>query len=132
MRFLSKGSSYMPYHYKYNRTLLPFSKQNKKASTETEKKLWSYLRNRQLQGYKFRRQYPIRNWIVDFYCVEVKLGIELDGSQHEINKTYDENRSNELMKQGILIIRFWDNDVFQNIEGVLEEIAKTLEARSVK
>ena len=122
----------MSYHYKYNKTLAPYSKQNKKDQTDAEKKLWFHLRNRQLLGYKFRRQYPIRNWILDFYCVEARLAIELDGSQHIARKFYDENRSKELMKLEIQLVRFWDNEVLQNIEEVLEEIVKAIEKHSAK
>lgn len=122
----------MTYHYKYNRTLLKFSKSGRTDQTDAEKLLWRYLRNRQLNGYKFRRQYPIYNYILDFYCVENKIAIELDGSQHEKRKIYDEIRTKELQKLGIRVIRFWDNDVLQNIDGVLEQILMKVENISNK
>ena len=112
----------MPYHYKYNRTLLVYSKSGRKAQTEAENLLWKHLRSRQLHGLKFRRQFPINNYVLDFYCVETKVAIELDGSQHIKNISYDSKRTNDLQKLGIRVIRFWDNEVFENINGVLEKV----------
>ena len=120
----------MSYHYQYNRTLLVFSRKNKNEQTEAEKRLWFYIRNRQLNGYKFRRQYPVQNYILDFYCVEERLAIELDGSQHVIRKVYDDKRTKELGKLGIQIIRFWDNEVLQDTNKVLEKILSALESFS--
>lgn len=111
---------------------MKFSTSGRKESTDAEKLLWKYLRARQLQGYKFRRQYPIDNYILDFYCVEKKVGIELDGSQHIKRAFYDEERTNELQKLGICIIRFWDNEVLQNISGVLEKIVTEMNVSSFK
>lgn len=119
----------MGYRYQYNHSLVKFAQKNKHTQTEAEKHLWFHLRGRQLLGFKFRRQYPINNYILDFYCVEKQLAIELDGSQHMVS-TYDNKRSKQLNKQGITIIRFWDNDVFTNINGVLETIRLHLEATS--
>ena len=84
----------MSYKYKYNRTLLRFSYENRKEQTEAEKLLWFHLRGRRLNGYKFRRQYPIQNYIFDFYCIEKKLAVELDGGQHIQNKLSDAKRTN--------------------------------------
>lgn len=67
----------MPYHYRYNRTLLPYSSKAKKNQTNAEALLWFYLRNRQLDGHKFRRQYPMQNYILDFYCVEAKTSYRI-------------------------------------------------------
>lgn len=122
----------MSYRYKYNRTLVPFSQANRKGQTDTEKLLWFRLRNRQLNGYKFRRQYPIHNYILDFYCSEKLLAIEIDGSQHMMHKSYDQKRLQQLQTVGIRIIRFWDNDVLQNIDGVLEQIVIMLDKTSIK
>lgn len=107
--------------YKYNNKLLDFSRQNKKHQTEAEKKLWFHIRNRQVGGYKFRRQFPIAQYILDFYCDEKKLALELDGSQH-IGSTYDEKRDLFLKNRGIDVMRILDNELFQNIDGVLETI----------
>lgn len=116
----------MTYTYQHNNELTNFSRKNRKQQTDAEKLLWHYLRNKQLAGFKFRRQYPIQNYILDFYCLEKKLAIELDGSQHFNKKQYDKQRSATLQKYGIDVIRFWDNDVLKNINGVLEKILKKL------
>ena len=90
--------------------------------TDAERFLWKYIRKRQLEGYRFRRQYPIGVYIVDFVCLDQKLIIELDGSQHQNNNEYDTTRSQYLELQGFKIIRFWNNQVLNEIEGVLETI----------
>ena len=114
------------YSYKYNKSLVKYSKSGRKNQTDAEKFLWKHLRNRQLKGLKFRRQYPISNYILDFYCVDTQTAIELDGGHHLKRKYYDSLRTQKLNELGIVIIRFWDNDVLQNIKLVLEDIiAKT-------
>jgi crossover junction endodeoxyribonuclease RuvC len=96
-------------------------------STEVEKRLWQRLRDRQL-GVKFRRQHPLNGYILDFACEERKLAIELDGGQHthESNNIQDEKRTRTLATSGWRILRFWNNDVIENIEGVLETIQHAL------
>ena len=99
-------------------------------STPQEIMLWTLLRNRQYKNYKFRRQYPIGNYIVDFICREKRLIIELDGGQHNEpnNIEYDNERTEFLKSKGYKVIRFWNNDVDNNIEGVFEVIRKNLDA----
>jgi very-short-patch-repair endonuclease len=93
--------------------------------TGTEKYLWKYLRERQLEGFKFRRQHPIGKYIVDFINLERKIIIEVDGGQHlENNK--DELRDKWLEEKGYEVLRFWDNEVLTNIEGVMESIRMKL------
>jgi len=94
-------------------------------STDTEKYLWKYLRGRQLEGFKFRRQHPIGKYIVDFINLERKIIIEVDGGQHLENKK-DELRDKWFEEQGYEVLRFWNNEVLTNIEGVLESIRKKL------
>jgi very-short-patch-repair endonuclease len=96
----------------------------RKECTDVEKLLWYLLRNRQFAGAKFRRQHPVGNYIIDFYCHEKHLAIELDGGQHadEDNIQYDKERTQFLEDQGIQVLRFWNNDVFTNTESVLEII----------
>ena len=91
--------------------------------TEAERKLWKYLRNKQLD-IKFRRQYGIGNYIADFYCPELKLVVELDGEQHYTKEgmEYDKIREDYMSSLGIKTIRFSNSDVMRNIEGVLEII----------
>ena len=98
----------------------------RKTGTEAEKKLWQRLRKKQLEGFKFRRQQPLGRYIVDFVNFQDKLIIELDGGQHKIQKDYDKKRDIWFEQQGFTVLRFWNNDVFQNIEAVLEVIRKKL------
>ena len=93
--------------------------------TLTERKLWSYLRNDQL-GVTFRRQHAVGNYIPDFMCIEKKLIIELDGSQHLEQEEYDNERTNCLESLGYKVIRFWNNDVMKDIEGVILAIMDSL------
>jgi very-short-patch-repair endonuclease len=99
-------------------------------STDAERKLWSHIRAKQLEGFKFRRQQPIGNYIVDFICLEKRLIIELDGGQHAIYRYKDIVRDNWLINEGFQVIRFWNNDVLNNHEGVLSEIRRYLLAPS--
>jgi len=100
----------------------------RKRETEAEQKLWALLRNRQLKGKKFRRQHAITKYIVDFYCHECKLAIELDGYHHKKDdvKEYDKARTVLLSEYGITVLRFWNEEVIQEIEIVLEKIASHL------
>lgn len=95
----------------------------RKAATGAERKLWSKLRNKQLFGLKFFRQYSVGSYIVDFYCPSIRLGIEADGSQHGgARKDYDENRTKYSEQFNITVLRFWDNDILKNTEGVISKI----------
>lgn len=96
----------------------------RRNQTETEKTLWSHLRNRQFFGMRFFRQYSIGPYILDFYCPTVKLAIELDGGQHNQyeNKEYDLSRSEYLNTQGIDVIRFWNHEVLLDVQSVLAKL----------
>jgi len=100
----------------------------RKNQTDAEKKLWSILRNRQLYGVKFRRQFPVGRYILDFYSPEYRIGIEADGGQHYTNtgRTKDDIREKELLKYGITILRFGDRDILNNIEGVCKVIVNKI------
>lgn len=95
--------------------------------TTQERKLWNIIRNSQIDGLKFKRQVPIGDYIVDFLCVEKMLVIEIDGSQHNTEKVmlYDTKRTEYLNKRGFKVLRFWNNEIDKNIEGVIEKIQKT-------
>jgi very-short-patch-repair endonuclease len=93
--------------------------------TPEELILWYRLKNKAL-GYKFRRQHSIGRFIADFYCYEKKLVIELDGSQHLDNIEYDQERTNYFESLGIKVIRFWNEDVDKNLNGVLIKIEEEL------
>ncbi|MBC8555194.1 MAG: endonuclease domain-containing protein [Candidatus Brocadiales bacterium] len=101
----------------------------RKNQTDAESKLWSLLRNRQLAKVKFRRQFPIDRYILDFYSPEYKLGIEADGGQHysDQGKIDDELRTGKLNEHGIQILRFSNLDILNNIEGVYVVIIKAVE-----
>ena len=101
-----------------------FIKHNRQNSTNVENKLWWRLRNFQT-GYKFRRQQQIGKYIVDFVCLQKKLIIECDGGQH--NEEADKERSKFLEQEGYKILRFWNNEINENIEGVLQTILSVLE-----
>ncbi len=105
----------------------------RRDQTETEARLWKYLRDRRLKGVKFRRQHPIGKYILDFYCPEVCLAIELDGSGHKDpkQKEHDKLRDQYIRDQGVKILRFWDNDVWRNLDGVLRVIWNELPERRV-
>ena len=98
----------------------------RRQQTDAERKLWNAIRNKQLSGLRFCRQFGVGNYTLDFYCPEKKLAIELDGGQHadEQNRSSDVGRTIYLNEQGIKVIRFWNNDVLNNIEGVSESIIR--------
>ena len=89
--------------------------------TESEKKLWYYLRAYRKQGIKFRKQQPVGLYHPDFTCLQCKLIVELDGGQH-FESPNDKIRDERLKKEGYVVLRFWDNEVMENVEGVLEKI----------
>ena len=96
---------------------------------EPEQILWYYLRGKNIKGYKFRRQHSVGNFILDFYCPELRLGVEIDGDSHFINNTtknYDQNREEFLKSQNIKVIRFTNTEIRENIEAVVDEISKHL------
>ena len=104
----------------------------RREATEAETVLWRLLRGRRFMGVKFRRQYPVQGYVLDFYCEEANLGIELDGSGHlEAEQAqYDEERSRILdEQQGIAIIRFWNSEVVNETEKVLHRLESILTSR---
>jgi very-short-patch-repair endonuclease len=94
--------------------------------TDAERKLWRELRHRRLDGYKFRRQVWIGSYIVDFVCVEQQLIVEIDGGQHATAVAYDAHRTAQLENRGYRVVRFWNNDVLGNTEGVLQSLLAEL------
>jgi len=94
--------------------------------TDAEQVLWHRLRNRRLQGFKFRRQHEIDIFIVDFVCPDEALIVELDGGQHGDQLIYDGIRTQKLREMGYRVLRFWNNDVLTNTEGVLEAVLEAL------
>ncbi len=101
----------------------------REKATEAETQLWYFLRNRKLKGYKFKRQEMISSYIVDFICHHKKLIIELDGGQHALLQEYDKKRTAFLEKQGYKVIRFWNNEMFNHVDEILDTILTELEKR---
>ena len=101
------------------------------SMTDAEAKLWRALRRDQLDGLNFRRQHPVGSYTLDFYCPPLRLAIEVDGGQHaeSTGRRHDTYRTARLAEEGILVVRFWNNDVLTNLSGVLEEIARLAHER---
>ncbi|MFP3975480.1 MAG: endonuclease domain-containing protein [Dehalococcoidia bacterium] len=104
----------------------------RKNATDAEQRLWSILRNRQMSGLKFFRQYSVGPYILDFYCPERRLAIEVDGGQHAdlYGQQHDAHRDSYLRELNIRVLRFWNNDVLQNTEGVWKMINEEIEKYS--
>ena len=97
----------------------------RKRMTDAERRLWSKLRMRQVEGFRFRRQAPVGPYVVDFICLELKLIVEVDGGQHAVPQA-DAKRTVWLESEGYRVIRFWNNDVLKNTEAVLQTLYDTL------
>ena len=104
--------------------LLTFAKQLRKDQTDAEALMWHLLRDHRFCGYKFRRQYPLAGYILDFYCHKTRLAVELNGGGHndEKQRCYDQERTRILEGAGIRVARFWNHDVLNDLESVLEVI----------
>ena len=118
----------MPKIKTYNHKIIENARTLRKNSTPWERKLWSFLKSSKFYGFKFRRQFPIGNFIADFACIKAKLVIELDGGQHsdEINRKYDAGRDLFFKNEGYHILRIWNNELESNIEGVGQKIYEML------
>lgn len=105
---------------------IPVRRELRQNQTETEKIMWEKLRDRRFLNFKFRRQYGIGNYIADFYCSSLKLVIELDGGQHftEEGLEYDKVREEFMKSLGIKTLRFSNNEIYNNIDGVLLKITE--------
>ena len=104
------------------------AKELRQNSTDAERKLWQHPRRYQMDGHKFRRQEPIGPFIVDFVCFEKKLIIEVDGGQHAEQVEYDNTTTEWLESQGFQLLRFWNNQVLEDIEAVKVAILSALES----
>ena len=96
--------------------------------SDAERRLWSFLRRQQVAKFRFRRQHPFGNYILDFVCLEAMLAVEVDGGQHSDRRSADETRTALLRKAGVRVLRFWNNDVLKDTEAVLESIRSSLRA----
>lgn len=107
---------------RYTTIIRQRARELRKPQTPAEQKLWRHLRQKQVGGYYFRRQHPIDRFIVDFYCAQVNLIIEVDGESHLDQVDYDTARTQWLEERNYHLIRFTNNDVFQKIDAILEKI----------
>jgi len=108
-----------------------FARALRASITEAESRLWYFLRDRRFKGAKFRRQVPVGPYVVDFLCVAASLVVEADGGQHSERMARDEERTKYLEGNGYRVVRFWNNDVMGNIEGVMEVIGRELDMRTL-
>jgi len=107
-----------------------FARTMRHVPTDAEAKFWRAVRGRQFGGYKFKRQYLVGSYIVDFVCLEGHLVVELDGGQHGSQEDYDAQRTTYLNGQGFRVLRYWNDEFLRNPDVVLEDIARALEAPS--
>jgi len=107
----------------------PIARKLRRNETEAEKALWHVLRGRQFLGLKFRRQSPVAGFIADFLCEERRVIVEADGGQHADNRA-DTDRTARLQAAGYQVIRYWNNDILTNLEGVLEDLRERMIAIS--
>lgn len=103
----------------------PFAQKLRTNQTDAEKLFWRQVQNRALENFKFRRQVPFGKYILDFVCFEAKLVVEIDGGQHNESKT-DDVRDEFLRREGFLVKRYWNNEVLENIEGVMSDLSHFL------
>ncbi|WJR81855.1 endonuclease domain-containing protein [Bradyrhizobium sp. NP1] len=99
--------------------------------TNAESRLWQSLRRDQLNGLHFRRQHPIGPFTLDFYCPSLRLAVEVDGGQHAEQRRFaDERRTRWLAERNIAVVRYWNNDIHENLQGVLADLVAQLKRRS--
>ena len=106
----------------YNPKLKQLARKLRNHSTKSEVLLWNYLKGKQVKGLDFHRQKPIANYIVDFYCSELKLAIEIDGESHIGNEEKDNVRQKEIEKYGVTFLRFDEIYIYYNLDGVMKTI----------
>ena len=117
---------------RFNRTpgKTELARKLRRRETDVERRLWQRLRNGQICDAHFRRQHPAGRYILDFYCPALTLAIELDGGQHAVTRTRDHERDAWLKQKGVTVLRFWNSDVTENLDGVLEVIAAKIDELS--
>jgi len=116
----------------YNPKLKEYARKLRKNSTFTEIMLWNYLKGKQMKGYDFDRQRPIDNYIVDFYCKDLQLAIEVDGESHYGNEKADKKRENKLNRLGVTILRFDDMEIIYELDEVLKKIELWIDENNTK
>ncbi len=113
-------------------TQIPRVRKLREQSTDAERLLWSKLRDRRMMNCKFRRQFPVGRYIVDFVCREYNLIIELDGGHHREQQQYDAVRTEWFQSRGFEVLRYWDNVVLTGLDSVLESIGEVLRRRGAE
>ncbi len=108
------------------RSIVATARKLRRSSTDVERKLWHRIRDKQVEGFRFRRQRPVGRFIVDFICLDARLIVELNGGQHAENVAHDKKRTAFLESLGYRVLRFWNSEVIENIEGVLERLREAL------
>lgn len=128
MKDFKKSRSKFQMYFNASENIQENAKELRGIMTESEQALWNKLKKRSIKGFKFRRQHPIENFIADFYCHQAKLVIELDGNYHNSpdQKEYDSDRSIEIEKYGLRVLRFRNDDVLHNIDFVIKKIEENL------
>jgi very-short-patch-repair endonuclease len=106
----------------------PIARRLRRTPTDAEIRLWSRIRRHQLDGFRFRRQQPIGSYVVDFFCPEARLILEVDGGQHAIDEVRDTARTQWLEAHGYRVLRFWNHDVLANTDGVVATIRQALQS----
>ncbi len=112
----------------YNPKLKEYARKLRNNSTYTEVQLWNYMKKKQLRGYDIDRQKPIDNYIVDFYCKDLMLAIEIDGESHYGNTDKDKKKDKRLNELGVTVLRFDDLDIIYKLDKVLEKIEEWIDA----
>ena len=126
------GSLSLRVRVRVSKELTARARRMRHSATDAEQLLWHRLRDRQLGGFKFRRQLPIPPYIVDFVCLGRRLIVEIDGGQRADRRRYDDKRTRSLEEKGYRVVRFWNHDVLLQTEAVLEAILEALAVRAGK
>ena len=127
MAVLDSEGKGVPPRLEFSGTVIK-AKRLRSTMTDAEQRLWSRLRRQQLEGYRFRRQVPLGPFVADFACLAERLVVEVDGGQHAIDAAKDRRRDAWLANRNYRVLRFWNHEVMQNIDGVLAEILRCLES----
>jgi very-short-patch-repair endonuclease len=106
--------------------LVSLARQNRNNPTAAEKKLWQYLKGKKVEGTDFHRQKPMLSYILDFYCPNLQIAIELDGSSHDKKESYDMKRQSEIEAVGVYFLRFTNEQVFQELDSVITAIEQVI------
>jgi very-short-patch-repair endonuclease len=115
---------------RYNPRLKQIARILRNNMTLSEILLWQQIKGKKLLGYDFHRQKPIDEYVVDFYCPELKLVIEIDGDSHDGKEKEDFIRHQKLESMGLTVVRFWDADIKVNVDGIVEQLKEWIESRS--